>query len=79
VDVRDKWPTSPEYYNSAIMVNDEGDTVFNYRKNFLDPADQRWALECGEGFFNHEIPGLGKVCVALGADIKYVGPDMTDI
>jgi predicted amidohydrolase len=72
VDVRDKWPTSPEYYNSAIMVNDEGETVFNYRKNFLDGVDQVWALESGEGFFDSEIQGVGRVCVALGVDLKYV-------
>lgn len=74
VDVTDKWPTSPEYYNSAIMVNDDGETVFNYRKNFLDRFDQVWALESEEGFFDCQIPGVGNVSVALGVDLKYVPP-----
>jgi predicted amidohydrolase len=74
VDVRAKWPTSPEYYNSAIMVNDDGETIFNYRKNFLDRFDQHWALESDEGFLECDMPGLGKVCVALGVDLKYVCP-----
>jgi protein N-terminal amidase len=72
VDVTDKWPTSPEYYNSALMVNGDGETVLNYRKNFLDQIDQTWALESGDGFVDSEIPGLGKVCVALGVDLTYV-------
>jgi predicted amidohydrolase len=71
VDISKNWPTSPEYYDSAIMVNEEGETVLNYRKNFLHGTDQTWALE-GPGFFCEEIDGLGKVCVGVGMDLKYV-------
>lgn len=53
------------------MVNEEGETVINYRKNFLHGTDQTWALE-GPGFFCEEIEGLGKVCVGVGMDLKYV-------
>jgi predicted amidohydrolase len=74
VDVRAKWPTGPEYYNSAIMVNDDGETVFNYRKNFLDRVDQHWALESCDGFIECDMPGIGKVCVGLGVDLKYACP-----
>lgn len=74
VDVRDKWPTSPEYYNSAIMVDGDGGTVLNYRKNFLHSMDQTWALESNAGFYDGEIAGLGKTCVAVGMDLKYVCP-----
>lgn len=56
------------------MVNDDGETVFNYRKNFLDRVDQHWALESGDGFLDCDMPGLGKVTVALGVDLKYVCP-----
>ncbi|OAR00589.1 hypothetical protein LLEC1_02142 [Akanthomyces lecanii] len=56
VDVTPKWPTSPEYYNSAILVNPDGETIANYRKSFLYYTDQSWALE-GSGFFGGFIPG----------------------
>ncbi|RKU45140.1 Carbon-nitrogen hydrolase [Coniochaeta pulveracea] len=69
VDISKNWPTSPEYYDSAIMVNEEGETVLNYRKNFLHGTDQTWALE-GPGFFCEEIDGLGKVCVGVGMDLN---------
>ncbi|KAF3063953.1 hypothetical protein GL218_02179 [Daldinia childiae] len=43
-DVKAKWPTGPEYYNSAIVVNGEGETIGNYRKSFLYYTDETWAL-----------------------------------
>ena len=55
VDVTPKWPTSPEYYNSAITVNADGETVANYRKSFLYYTDETWALEGPDGFFDGEI------------------------
>lgn len=74
VDVRFKWPASPEYYNSAIMVNGDGETTVNYRKNFLYKTDETWALEGTDGFYDADIPGLGKTCVGICTDIKYVTP-----
>ncbi len=64
VDPTTKWPTSPEYYNSAIMVNPDGETILNYRKTFLYAVDERWALE-GDGFFHGEIEGLGHAAVGI--------------
>lgn len=64
VDVTPKWPTSPEYYNSAILVNPDGETIANYRKSFLYYTDQSWALE-GSGFFGGFIPGLGKTSIGI--------------
>jgi protein N-terminal amidase len=65
VDVTPKWPTSPEYYNSAITVNSDGETVANYRKSFLYYTDETWALEGPDGFFDGEIDGLGNVAMGI--------------
>ncbi|KAI1658933.1 carbon-nitrogen hydrolase [Daldinia decipiens] len=65
-DVKAKWPTGPEYYNSAIVVNGEGETIGNYRKSFLYYTDETWALEGGEGFWQGTIPGLGNRNTSLG-------------
>ncbi|KAI0456798.1 carbon-nitrogen hydrolase [Xylaria acuta] len=58
VDVKSKWPTSPEYYNSVIVVNSDGETIANYRKTFLYYTDETWALEGPEGFYGGFIPEL---------------------
>src|SRR3569833_221519 len=65
VDVAEKWPTSPEYYNSLIMVNGEGETVANYRKQFLYATDETWALEGGGGFYDGFIPGFGRTSMGI--------------
>jgi protein N-terminal amidase len=74
VDISAKWPASPEYYNSAVLVNGEGDTVGNYRKSFLYYTDETWALEGGNGFFSGQLPGLGHVVMGIGTDLKCVFP-----
>jgi protein N-terminal amidase len=74
VDVSAKWPASPEYYNSALVVNGDGDTIANYRKSFLYYTDETWALEGEDGFFHDAIPGLGTVALGICTDLKYVLP-----
>ncbi|KAI1468558.1 carbon-nitrogen hydrolase [Daldinia caldariorum] len=69
-DVKAKWPTGPEYYNSAIIVSGEGETIGNYRKNFLYYTDETWALEGGEGFWQGSIPGLGNTSLGICMDIN---------
>ena len=64
VDVSKKWPANPEYYNSVIMVNAEGETIANYRKSFLYYTDETWALE-GKGFFAGAIEGLGNIALGI--------------
>lgn len=64
VDLSQRWPTGPEYYNSAIVVNGDGDTIANYRKSFLYYTDETWALE-GNGFYNGWIPGAGKTAIGI--------------
>jgi protein N-terminal amidase len=56
---------SPEYYNSAITVNADGETIANYRKKFLYFPDKTWALEGPDGFFDGEILGLGNVVMGI--------------
>jgi len=65
VDVSPKWPASPEYYSSAIVVNAEGETIANYRKSFLYYSDETWALEGPDGFFDGEIEGLGNTAMGI--------------
>ena len=72
VDVRAQWPASPEYYNSALIVNGDGDTIANYRKSFLYYTDETWALEGKEGFFRGEIPRVGSTALGICMDLKYV-------
>lgn len=69
VDVSSKWPASPEYYNSAIVINDEGETVGGYRKNHLYGLDETWALEGGDGFFTGEVGGYADTTIGISMDI----------
>ncbi|KAH7477372.1 hypothetical protein FOMA001_g9799 [Fusarium oxysporum f. sp. matthiolae] len=70
VDVAPKWPTGPEYYNSAIVVNGDGETIVNYRKSFLYQTDETWALEGNRGFYDGFIPGLGNTSIGICMDIN---------
>ncbi|KAM0275778.1 hypothetical protein ACHAQH_007401 [Verticillium albo-atrum] len=70
VDPSPKWPTGPEYYNSAIIVNGDGETVANYRKSFLYYTDETWALEGDTGFFEGYIPGLGHTSMGICMDLN---------
>lgn len=81
VDVSDSWPADPEYYNSAVVVNGEGETVANYRKTFLYYTDQTWALEGGEGFYQGTLPGLGAtaigICKCDASSVEGLGQDQS--
>ncbi|KAH6892211.1 carbon-nitrogen hydrolase, partial [Thelonectria olida] len=57
-------PIGPEYYNSAIVVNGDGETVANYRKSFLYYTDETWAMEGGR-FYQGSIPTLGNVSIGI--------------
>lgn len=65
VDVSNNWPTSPEYYNSLIVVNEEGETIANYRKTHLYYTDETWALENPKGFYQGWIPGIGPTAMGI--------------
>ncbi|OBT67321.1 hypothetical protein VE03_02709 [Pseudogymnoascus sp. 23342-1-I1] len=70
VDVSDRWPTSPEYYNAAVAVSPSGATLANYRKAFLFSTDETWALEGPDGFFHGEFEGLGDVAMGICMDLN---------
>lgn len=72
VDPALKWPTNPEYYNAAIVVNGEGETAANYRKTHLYYTDETWALEGPAGFYGQRLEGLGRVAIGICMDLKYV-------
>lgn len=58
-------PSRPKYYNSAIVVNEDGETIANYRKRFLHDTDASWAVEGDGGFHVRLMPGLGPTCVSI--------------
>ncbi|EFQ27946.1 carbon-nitrogen hydrolase [Colletotrichum graminicola M1.001] len=74
VDVSHNWPTGPEYYNSAIVVNGDGETIANYRKSFLYYTDETWALEGNKGFYEGWIPGLGNTSIGICDPYKFQAP-----
>ncbi|KAI0805916.1 carbon-nitrogen hydrolase [Xylaria sp. FL0064] len=69
-DVKHKWPTSPEYYNSVLVVNPDGETIAHYRKSFLYYTDETWALEGPEGFYGGSIPQFGTTAMGICMDIN---------
>ncbi|KAL1909008.1 hypothetical protein Sste5344_005139 [Sporothrix stenoceras] len=74
VDVAQKWPASPEFYNSAIIVNRDGETVANYRKSFVYAIDETWALEGHDGFFEGYVSDLGDIAMGICMDLKFEAP-----
>ncbi|KAK1672586.1 carbon-nitrogen hydrolase, partial [Colletotrichum godetiae] len=74
VDMTDDWPASPEYYNAALVVNEDGETIANYRKTFLYYTDETWALEGDEGFYRGTIPGLGRTSIGICNPYKFEAP-----
>jgi predicted amidohydrolase len=72
VDLSDKWPSSPEYYDSVLVVNGDGETVGNYRKRHLYTTDETWALEGDQGFFSGTIEPIDNAVLATSMDLKYV-------
>ncbi|KAG5986605.1 hypothetical protein E4U43_005440, partial [Claviceps pusilla] len=71
VDLTDHWPADPAYYNSALIVDADGDVIGNYKKAHLYYTDETWALEGPSGFLSQRVPGLGDVAMGICMDIKY--------
>ncbi|KAI5464369.1 carbon-nitrogen hydrolase [Mariannaea sp. PMI_226] len=69
-DISRKWPTGPEYYNSAILVNEDGEIIANCRKSSLFRTDETWALEGNGGFCDAFVPRLGNVSMGICMDIS---------
>ncbi|PMB68759.1 Protein N-terminal amidase [Beauveria bassiana] len=70
VDPGRSWPADPEYYNSAIIIDGDGDVVGNYRKSHLYYTDETWALEGGGGFYTGHVRGLGHLVLGICMDIN---------
>ncbi|KAL2133652.1 hypothetical protein VTI74DRAFT_1967 [Chaetomium olivicolor] len=69
------YPAAHEYYNSALIVNRNGDTVGNYRKSFLYYTDKIWARESADGFFRGKLPEFGNVVMGIGTDLNPYKPE----
>lgn len=54
----------PEYYNSVVAFDPEGNVAANYRKSHLYYADETWALQ-GAGFLGRRIGGLGNCAMGI--------------
>ncbi|KAM3504216.1 hypothetical protein MY10362_003708 [Beauveria mimosiformis] len=70
VDPVHSWPADPEYYNSAIIIDGDGDIVGNYRKSHLYYTDETWALEGRDGFYTGHVRGLGHLVLGICMDIN---------
>ncbi|KAG6006240.1 hypothetical protein E4U21_007203 [Claviceps maximensis] len=70
VDLTDQWPADPEYYNSALIVDADGDVIGNYKKSHLYQTDETWALEGPSGFHSQHIPGLGTIALGICMDLN---------
>jgi protein N-terminal amidase len=70
IDPSDDWPSNPEYYNSAIVIDGDGENITNYRKSHLYYTDETWALE-GSGFWAGRLPRLGPAALGICIDLKY--------
>jgi len=56
-------------FNAAMLVAPDGSLVKIFRKHFLYEADTTWADE-GGGFEYLDVPGLGRICVAICMDLN---------
>ena len=52
-----------------MLVGPDGSLVKVFRKHFLYEADTTWADE-GSGFEYLDVPGLGRICVAICMDLN---------
>ncbi|KAI8583925.1 hypothetical protein K450DRAFT_220623 [Umbelopsis ramanniana AG] len=59
----------PVYYNSACLVDRQGNVVTTYQKTFLYEVDEAWAQE-GPGFKSMYIEGLGQVGLGICMDLN---------
>ncbi|WFD24302.1 hypothetical protein MEQU1_003001 [Malassezia equina] len=63
-------------FNAAMLVAPDGTLVKIFRKHFLYEADTTWADE-GGGFEYLDVPGLGRLCVAICMDLNRALPSLT--
>jgi protein N-terminal amidase len=56
--------STPEYYNSLVVVDSAGQNVAHYRKSFLYYTDATWARE-GQGFYGGKLGSLGQAAMGI--------------
>ncbi|CEJ80995.1 hypothetical protein VHEMI01150 [[Torrubiella] hemipterigena] len=61
---------SADLFNSAIIVDGDGEIVGNYRKNHLYYTDETWAEEGKGGFYSGHLPGIGQSALGICMDLN---------
>jgi protein N-terminal amidase len=56
-------------HNAALLVDGKGQLLHTFLKHFSYENDKTWAHE-GHGFQSIDLPGLGKVCIAICMDLN---------
>jgi len=57
-------------YNSAVLINKNGEVAGKYRKTHLSENDQKWATE-GSKLSVFQTEALGKIGMLIGEDARY--------
>ncbi|KAH6854297.1 carbon-nitrogen hydrolase [Chaetomium sp. MPI-CAGE-AT-0009] len=59
----------PEYYNSLVVIDSNGEKLADYSKSFLYYTDATWAHE-GRGFYGGVLGSLGQTALGICMDIN---------
>ncbi|TLD24055.1 hypothetical protein PspLS_06857 [Pyricularia sp. CBS 133598] len=59
------WTPTSQYFNSLLLVSEEGETLANYRKQHLYYTDETWCAEGTGGFFQGEVDGIGRTAMGI--------------
>ncbi|KAK3299195.1 carbon-nitrogen hydrolase [Chaetomium fimeti] len=62
-----------EYYNSLVVVDDNGEKLAGYSKSFLYYTDATWANE-GRGFYGGKLGRLGQTALGICIPYKFEAP-----
>ncbi|WP_281974763.1 nitrilase-related carbon-nitrogen hydrolase [Halobacillus litoralis] len=60
----------PHYYNSAILINPEGEVIGKHRKIHLDEWDEKWATP-GDKISITPVNGFGRIGIMIGSDALF--------
>ncbi|KAL8410424.1 hypothetical protein RB596_000197 [Gaeumannomyces avenae] len=63
-------PSSPKYFNSLLLVDEEGETLANYQKQHLNHSKEAWFSKGTNHFFYGEVQGLNQTAMGIGMDIS---------
>ncbi|KAL5866318.1 hypothetical protein ACKVWH_011568 [Pyricularia oryzae] len=64
------WSGPVRHFNSLLLVNEDGETLANYRKQHLYYTDETWCKEGTGGFFQGEVDGIGQTAMGICMDIN---------